>query len=171
MVDVRKLPVSGLIPPQVGEAIIRGTFPALSATPAVATVGRQLIASVIGAPLGVALMLPVYFMKVMPFLATRYTLTNRRLMIQRGLKPVPTREVALTDIEEVRVKKDGNSEFFRSGDLEIMSKGQVALTLPGVPEPEAFRHAIVNACMAWVPGRAHEWLRFVPAKAEEPKKA
>ena len=28
-------------------------------------------------------------MKILPYIARRYTLTNRRIMIQRGLKPVP----------------------------------------------------------------------------------
>jgi len=164
MTDVRTQPVTGLTPPQVGEALIRGAWPSVAATPAVARLGRALILSIIGAPLGWLVMAPFYFMKVLPFLATRYTLTNRRVMIQRGLKPVPVQEVPLADIEEVRVVKDDNSAFFRSATLELVSKGQVALTLPGVPEPEAFRQAILNACMAWVPGKAAAWMAFPPGK-------
>jgi hypothetical protein len=163
-VEVRMQPVTGLTPPQVGEALIRGAWPSVAAMPAVASLGRSLILSIIGAPLGWALMLPFYFKKVLPFIATRYTLTNRRLMIQRGLKPVPVEEVPLSEIEDVRVNLDENSAFFRSGDLEVVSKGQVRLKLAGVPEPEAFRQAILNACMAWVPGKAAAWMQFVPAK-------
>jgi len=166
MADWRTLPVTGLVPPAIGEAIIRSAFPSVSAMPAAATMGRKLILSIFLAPLGWALMLPVYFLKILPFIATRYTLTNRRLMIQKGLMPVPVQEVPLADIDEVRIKKDDNSEFFRSGDLEIVSKGQVRMVMPGVPEPEGFRHAIVNACMAWVPGRSKEWVAFIPAKKE-----
>ncbi|MBY0527113.1 MAG: PH domain-containing protein [Gemmataceae bacterium] len=165
MVDVRKQAVTGLVPPQQGEALIRVAWPAVTAIPPVATLGRKLICSIILAPLGWGLMLPFYFKKILPFIATRYTLTNRRIMIQRGLKPKASAEVALTDIDEVRVIPDGNSEFFRASTVEVLSKGQVKLTLPGVPEPEAFKHAIVNACMAWVPGREKTWLTFVPAKA------
>jgi len=45
----------------------------------------------------------------------------------------------------------------------VLGKGQVKLTLTGVPEPEAFMHAIKNACIAWVPGKAQQMLKFVPA--------
>jgi hypothetical protein len=39
----------------------------------------------------------------------------------------------------------------------------VALKLAGVPEPEGFRHAVVNAVKAWVPGKATG--PFIPASA------
>ena len=85
-------------------------------------------------------------------------------MIRRGWKGTPSHEVALADIDDVRVVTDANSDFFRAGTLEIISKGQVAMKLAGVPEPEGFRHAIVNACNAWVPNRARG--PFVPASAK-----
>jgi hypothetical protein len=94
----------------------------------------------------------------------RYTLTNRRLMVQRGFWPRPAHEVPLSEIEEVNVKTDANSDFFRAADLEILGQGgQVLLTLRGVPEPDGFRHAILNACNAWVPQRKRG--PFVPASA------
>ena len=54
-----------------------------------------------------------------------------------------------------------------TADLEVISKGQVVLTLPAVPNAESFRHAIVNAYKAWVPGKA-ETGHFVPASASKP---
>jgi hypothetical protein len=162
MPDVRQEAVTGLCPPQVAEAKIRDVWPSVASHGAVASLGRRLTCTYLGAPLAWLLMAPFYFMKILPFLATRYTLTNRRVMIQRGLKPRPTYQVALADIDEVRVHRDDNSAFYRSGMLEILSKGQVALTLPGVPEPESFRQSIVNAYKAWVPGKAEG--PFVPAR-------
>lgn len=166
MTDMRKQAVTGVVPPQTDEALIRVAWPAVTALPAIATVGRKLICSILLAPLGWFLLAPFYFKKILPFVATRYTVTNRRVMLQRGLKPTAAHEISLADIDEVRVKHDNNSAFYRTGDLDIVSKGQVKLTLAGVPEPEAFKHAIVNACMAWVPGKAHAWLTFVPAKKD-----
>jgi hypothetical protein len=84
-------------------------------------------------------------------------------MVQRGLRPKPAQEVALADIDEVRLVPDSFDRFYLSGTLEVISKGQVALTLPGVPEPEGFRHAVVNAVKAWVPGKATG--PFQPASA------
>ncbi len=168
LMDVRQQAVTGVVPPQTSEAVIRTAWPAVTAAPPVAALGRTLIRSIVLAPLGWLLLAPFYFKKILPGLARRYTLTNRRVMIQHGLLAKPGSEVALADIDEVRVVNEDKA-FYRAGDIEIVSKGQVALRLRGVPEPQAFRHAILNACMAWVPGKAAAWVKFIPAKAEGTK--
>ena len=63
----------------------------------------------------------------MPFVSKRYILTDRQLMVQRGLKPSPTREVRLEDIDEVRLVPGSTSTFYRAGTLEVLSKRQVVL--------------------------------------------
>jgi hypothetical protein len=168
-VDMRQQAVTGVVPPQLGEARIRQTWPSVVAYPFPARLGRMLLSSRIGAPLAWLLLAPLYFKKILPFLATRYTVTNRRVMIQRGLKPKPVQEVALADIDDVRIQKDDNSAFYLAATLEILSKGQVVLTLPGVPEPESFRHTILNACKAWAPPKDLPGFKFVPASAETAK--
>jgi Bacterial PH domain len=170
MVGERRQAVTGLTPPQEAEAIIREAFPSVVASPlpgakAGARLGRLLMRSIIGAPLAWALLIPPYFAKVLPFLAKRYTLTNRRIMIRRGLRPKPTHEVALAEIDDIRIVKDADSVFYREGTLEIISGGNVVLTLEGVPEPESFRQAIFNACRAWAPGKIKA--PFIPAKKAE----
>jgi hypothetical protein len=162
MADVRMQAVTGLVPPELAEARIREAWPSVASAPGIASLGRMLTGTIVLAPLGWLVMSAVYFGKLLPFMARRYTLTNRRIMIRRGLKGTPGQEVALADIDDVRVVTDANSTFFRSGTLEIISKGQVALTLRGMPEPESFRHAILNARNAWVPGKAST-LPFIPA--------
>ena len=52
------------------------------------------------------------------------------------------------------VKND--SDFYREGTLEIMSGGKPVLTLEGVPEPESFREAVLNAVKHAAPRRTHE---------------
>src|SRR5437764_14665497 len=84
--DLRGPPVTGLTPPQTGEALIREAYPSVTRFPAVASAGRALIRSIVGAPLGWGLMLFFYFLKILPFGALRYALTNRRLMVLRGWK-------------------------------------------------------------------------------------
>jgi hypothetical protein len=169
MTDARKQAIAGIVPPQTDEALIRECWPSVAASPPIAGLGKKLseisailARTVILLPFGVLvamvgwlLMFPAYFGKIMPGLAKRYTLTNRRLMIRRGLKAIPKQAVALADIDEVRIVTDSNSTFFRAATLQIVSKGSVVLTLAGVPEPEGFRHAIINACKAWVPGKAN----------------
>jgi hypothetical protein len=166
MLATKSQPVTGLVPPQRAEAIIREVWPSVAAWPGAANLGRALIKSIVAAPLGWLILAPFYFLKILPFRATRYTLSNRRLMIRRGLQPQPVEEVALAAIDDVRQVLDGNSKFFRAGTLEVISQGKVVLTLPGVPEPESFRHNVVDACAAWVPGKPKG--PFVPAKAAAP---
>jgi hypothetical protein len=163
MPDVRKQAIAGVVPPEVDEARIREAWPSVARSPGLASLGRVLTGTIVLAPLAWLIMSLGYFGKVLPFAARRYTLTNRRLMIRHGLKGKPGQEVKLGDIEDVRVKADANSDFFRAADLEIIAGGQVALTLRGVPEPEGFRQAILNTCNAWVPGRKRG--PFIPASA------
>jgi hypothetical protein len=163
MPDVRQQAITGVIPPETAEAKIREAWPSVARSPGLASLGRALTGTIVLAPLAWMIMALGYFGKVLPFAARRYTLTNRRLMIRHGLKGKPGQQVNLGDIEDVRVKTDANSDFFRAADLEIIANGQVALTLRGVPEPEGFRQAILNACNAWVPGRKRG--PFIPASA------
>jgi hypothetical protein len=155
--------VAGVMPPQLGEAMIREAFPSVAQS-GLSVLASKLQRTVILAPLGWLLLLPLFLKKIAPFLCTRYTLTNRRLMIRRGLKPKPVREIALADIDDVRLVPDSSNAFYRCGTLEVLAKGQVALTLPAVPEAEGFRHAIINAYKAWVPGKADN-AHFIPASA------
>lgn len=169
VVDTSHQAITGLVPPQLGEAKVRVAWPSVQAYPAVAGLGRIMTFSIVLAPLAWLLMAPFYFLKVLPFLATRYTLSNRRLMIMRGLKPASSHEVLLADIDDVKIVKDGNSAFFKAANLEIISNGKVVMTLRGVPSPEAYRQAIINTCMAWVPGRPAKWIKFTPAKSPDSK--
>jgi hypothetical protein len=167
MTEVHKQVITGVVPPQLAEAMIREVWPSVAAHPAVASLGRILTRTIVLAPLAWLMMAPFYFIKVLPGFARRYTLTNQRLLIRRGmsakLNPKPADQVALADIDEVRILYDANSAFYLAGNMEIVGQGTVLLKLAGVPEPESFRHAIVNAYKAWVPGKASG--PFVPASA------
>jgi uncharacterized membrane protein YdbT with pleckstrin-like domain len=154
MLDGRKTAVTGLVPPRRGEAMIRETWPGVNDVPAVAGLAQALMRTIVLAPVAWLLLAPCYFKKILPFIAKRYTLTNRRVMIRRGLKPKPTREVALTDIDDVRIDEGTFNAFYRTATLEIVSKGQVAMRLRAVKDPESFLRAILNAKSAWAKSAA-----------------
>jgi hypothetical protein len=150
--------VTGVTPPKLGEAIIRDVWPSVAAHPGPAGLARACYRSIVLAPVGWLVLAPFYFQKLLAVvpglsgLATRYRLTNRRLMVCKGLKPVPENEVPLDRIRDVKLVTDANSEFFVAGTLEVIDDaGQTALTLPGVPEPESIRQAILQAAAAWGP--------------------
>ena len=177
MTDGRKQVITGVVPPETAEAMIREVWPSVARHLLVARFGKaltefagKLARTVVLLPLAILVALAAwmimalfYFGKVAPFVAMRYTLTNRRLMIRRGLKAKPRQQVPLKDIDDVQIHKDSNSDFFMAGTLVIISRGDAVLTLRGVPGPEAFRHTILDACKAWVPGKANA--PIIPASA------
>lgn len=160
--DNRQQAVAGVVPPDFAEARIRERYPSVARNPGIAGLGRLLTRTILLAPLAWLLMSALYFGKLLPFLMRRYTVTNRRVMIRKGWKGVVSQEVPLSAIDEVRVVTDANSNFFRAANLEILSGDKIVLTLPGLPEPEAFRHSILNARNAWAPGKVKS-LPFVAA--------
>jgi hypothetical protein len=141
------------VPPQLGEAVIRVAWPGVtgSPVPGMAILAKWLMKTIILAPIGWLLLLPLFIKKITPFLGKRYVLTNRRLMIVRFGSKTPYREVTLEDIDKdgVRLPAGSYDEFFRTGTLEVIQNGQVVMRLRGVPEPEGFRIAALNACKAW----------------------
>lgn len=151
-VQAGKQVVTGVVPPQLGEAVIRVAWPGVTGTfPGIAVLAKWLQKTILLAPIGWLLLLPLFVKKIAPFLGKRYVLTNRRLMIVRFGSKKPYREVKLEDIDKDGVQLPAGScdEFYRTGTLEIVQNGQVVMRLRGVPEPEGFRIAVLNACKAW----------------------
>ena len=148
-----KQAVTGVVPPELGEGMIRQVLPSVTDMPGLAALCEKLMRTIVLAPVAWLILAWPYFKKIMPVTAKRYTLTNRRLMVRSGWKEKPTQEIPLADIDDVRIEEGSYSHFYRSGTLEIVAKGQLALHLRGVPEPESFRRAILNARIAWVPKR------------------
>jgi len=163
MAAVRPQAITGVVAPDKSEMLIRERWPSVARNSAIASLGRALTNTIILAPLAWLLMAGLFFSKLLPIVGRRYTLTNRRVMIRKGWTGAVGQEVQLADIDDVRIVTDANSDFFRAANIEIVSKGNVVLTLYGIPEADSFRHAILNARNAWVPDKAHT-LPFIAAK-------
>jgi uncharacterized membrane protein YdbT with pleckstrin-like domain len=143
---------------------IREIWPSVKRVPAVANLGKLLNNTIVLAPLGWLVMAGVYFGKVLPFVAVRYRLTDKRIMILRGWKGSIRQQVPLAEIDDVQLDPASIDQFFRSADLKIMRGGNAVMTLVAVPDAESFRHAILDARNAWAPGRV-KMLPFIPASA------
>ena len=146
------------------ERRIREIWPTIARVPAIASVGKLLNNTIILAPLGWLLMSVLYFSKVLPFIAIRYRLTDKKIAIVRGWKGSVSQAVALSEIDDVEVDRETVDAFFRSADLRIVSGGKVEMTLKAVPDAEAFRHSILDARNAWAPGKVKS-LPFIPASS------
>jgi hypothetical protein len=150
--------ITGVVGPKQGEALIREVWATIAANAPATTLARKLIKTVVLAPIGWLLIAPVFgmrflgFLPGLSFLTVKYTLTNRRLMVRKGMKPKPVKEIPLNEIGDVRVVPDANSEFYGTAKLEVLHHdGSVGLTMPGVADPESFRQMILQARDAWGP--------------------
>jgi hypothetical protein len=162
--------VTGVMPPDLGEATIREAWPGFAAgNAAFGGLLQKLTATILLAPIAWLVLAPMFLLVrvvLAPVLTRRYTLTNRRIMVRKGFFPKakPVEEIPLKAIDDVRLVEASKNAFYRCADLEVWSEGKMALKLPAVPEAESFRRAIINAYKAWVPGKADN-AAFVPASA------
>src|SRR2546421_718630 len=99
--------IAGLVPPALGEARIREAFPTLPGVSGLANLAKRLVKTVFLMPLGWMIQAPLFGLKFAPYVCKRYTLTNKRLMIRKGWKPVPVQEVPLAEIDDVRIGPGG----------------------------------------------------------------
>jgi len=76
----------------------------------------------------------------------RYTVTNRAVSVRGALTGQVVKQVALKDVGDVVVDVLGGQEFFRAGDVVVKNaSGDEILRCAGVPQPERFRHVILEA--------------------------
>ena len=93
--------------------------------------------------------LVLFFHRLGPLVATRYRVTNHRLIVERGLRNVEEASVSLDQFNEVLVDVQPGQSWYFAGDL-IFKKGDTEVfRLEGVSRPEAFRHVCLKAQVAY----------------------
>ena len=154
MAQISKEAVAGVWPVELGEGLIIQTFPSISAS----SFGR-LLGSVYALPFPVGFLihlatlpLPILTAVVMYLSSSfrRYQVTSLRAGVRRGIRGQDGPQVKLEELDDVRTVVRPGQAFYRAADLELISRGQVALTLAGVPHAETFRHNILEARQALV---------------------
>ena len=97
--------------------------------------------------------LAVYFWRLMPGACRRYTLANRRLIIQRGLTAKDGPSIGLDEFDSIEVAVLPGQDFLHAGDLVFQRAGKEVFRLCGVSRPEAFRQVCLKARNALLGGR------------------
>ncbi len=143
------------MPPEVTEVTCKVVWPTIGATRAGRLVGR--LAAVrfgvgefftLGKLLAVAsipLSLAVFAWQLMPFVCRRYALTNRRIIIRKGLMPIDERWLSLDEFDSIEVESLPGQHWLHAGELIFKRAGAEALRLSGVSRPEVFRHVCLTA--------------------------
>lgn len=98
------------------------------------------------APLGALL----YMKRVGPFVGMRYRLTNKRVIVERGLTAQEEKAIELDRFDSIVVEVDSGDEWYKAGDL-VFRQGEVErFRLEGVPRPESFRQVCWKSHRAFV---------------------
>lgn len=94
--------------------------------------------------------LVLFFMRVAPWIGQRYTLTNRRVVVYKGLLIEEERSVALDRFDRVDIDVLPGQAWYYAGDLVFRLGNTETFRLAGVSRPEAFRSQVIKAHMAYV---------------------
>ena len=108
------------------------------------TVGNLI--ALLAIPVGIFL----YLQRVGPLVAMRYRVTNKRVMVERGLTAVEERSIAFDQFDNIQVEIDPGDEWYKAGDL-VFRQGEVErFRLEGVSRPESFRQVCWKSREAFV---------------------
>ncbi len=108
------------------------------------TVGNAL--AVLSIPLAIA----IYCWRLLPYAGTRYRITDRRIVVQRGLLSVDERAVDLDGFDTIAIDVRPGQAWYNAGDLVFLSQEKETLRLPGVSRPEVFRSICLESHQAAV---------------------
>jgi hypothetical protein len=92
----------------------------------------------------------LYLSMRLPWALRRYRLTNRRVTIERGMRPKVEQYVDLDRFDAIDLVVRPGQEWYDCGDL-VFRRGPIeTLRLPGVSRPEPFRQACLKVRQSYV---------------------
>jgi len=98
--------------------------------------------------LSIPIALVLFFMRIAPGIGTRYRLTNRRVIVERGLTSVEDKAVDLDRFDTVNIEIQPGQAWYHAGDLVFKLGNVETFRLEGVSRPAAFRETCVKSQMA-----------------------
>jgi hypothetical protein len=156
-----KQPISGVAPAELGEVTVMTVWPSISIYPLGKSLGRAymipwpnvlhiLRLGNLIALASVPIALALYLLRVAPWVGWRYRLTNRRVIIQRGLLAEDGPSVALDGFDTVEIEVQEGQAWYDSGDRVFKARGDEIFRLPAVSRPDAFLQVCLNSHRAHV---------------------
>ena len=162
-----KQAIAGVAPPELGEVTVMTVWPSIGATGLGRFLGRRyesrlgigniLTVGNVWKIASIPIALAIFFaMLLVPGMNRRYRLTNRRLLIEKGLSPKVESAVLLEDFDAIDIEYLPGQEWFPCGEM-IFRKGKIVsfrlsavpprIVQAGLPE-NAGAHAAVKNVMA-----------------------
>jgi hypothetical protein len=94
--------------------------------------------------------LVLFFVRVAPGVGTRYTLTNRRLIVHKGWKMIEDKAIDLDRFDRIEIDVLPGQSWYDAGDLVFFLGNVETFRLTGVSRPEAFRSTVFKAHQVYV---------------------
>jgi hypothetical protein len=148
-------PIAGVTPSELAEVTCRVVWPTIGAMRAGRFVGQAAAVHTgwgefftLGKLLAVAtipIALAVFAWQLMPYVCRRYALSNRRIIIRKGLMPVDERWIGLEEFDTVEVEVLPGQQWLHAGEIVFKRSGNEVLRLSGVSRPEVFRRVCQTA--------------------------
>ncbi len=111
------------------------------------TLGKLLAVATIPISLG------VFAWQLLPGLMRRYCLTNRRILVQKGLTRVEEGSIGLDEFDTVEIRVLPGQEWLHTGEMVFLRDGLEVFRLAGVPRPQIFREVCLKQRMSLLPIR------------------
>jgi len=151
-------PIAGVMPADIKEATVMTVWPSVSVYGLGRTLGKLLairwpdiyifrVGNLI-ALLSIPVALVLYFMRVAPFIGIRYRLTNRRIIVERGLSGVEDKAVDLDRFDTINIEIQPGQAWYHAGDLAFKLGTVETFRLEGVSRPAAFRETCLKSHLA-----------------------
>ena len=158
-----KQSIAGVTPAETREVTIMTVFPTLAATTPGRLIGRlcQMKAGLGFFSLGklfALLLIPfaigLFAFMLAPGIIIRYRLTNRRIVVQKGLRGIDQRWVDFDRFDAIDVEVLPGQEWYPAGEL-IFRRGPIeTFRLSGVSRPETFRRTCLAARAGFLGAKA-----------------
>jgi hypothetical protein len=94
--------------------------------------------------------LVLFFMRIAPGIGTRYRVTNRRVIVEKGLRGVAEKSVDLDRFDSVEVVVRPGQEWYYAGDLVFRLGNVETFRLEGVSRPDSFKSVCIKGHLAYV---------------------
>jgi hypothetical protein len=99
--------------------------------------------------LSIPVALVLFFMRIGPFIGTRYRLTNRRIVVERGISGTEDKAVDLDRFDKIEINVLPGQAWYDAGDLVFKLGNVETFRLEGVSRPAAFRETCLKAHLAF----------------------
>lgn len=120
-----------------------GKLYAIDAGFSVLTVGNLFV--VLSIPIAIV----IYISHALPGIGTRYRLTNRRVIVERGITGAAERWIELDRFDRIEVLVRPGQQWYAAGDLIFYLGERETFRLKGVSRPESFKAACIKGMMTY----------------------